>query len=975
MSAPKVFALPPGVPVPEAFARGFRGRHGGADPLHIARTLILANTPRARRRIEEALADAAPGSRLLPRVAVLTDLGGDPLGLPDTPPAIEPMRRHLRLVRLVEAYLGEGGAAAAPDLADALEALLDELDEEGLGPEALEDPTEGLHAEHWARMRAFVDLVRQTWPAIRAEEEGGAPDPVARQRLAVEARIAAWQAAPPDAPVIAAGSTGARATTARLLAAVARLPTGAVVLPGLDTSLPPDIHEPVAAGHAPEHPQAPFARLLGALGIGPGDIEPWDAEMPAAPRLRLLREALRPAPVTDAWQARAPALAREAEAATAGLALIEAANAREEAGAIAVAIREALETPGRRVALVTPDAQLARRVTAELARFSVIPDDSLGRPLANAPPAVFLRLLAEAAALPPEPVRLAGLLQHPLMRAGTSRRDHLALARAYEREVLRRDAGVGLRPGALPPWPGAGEAGAAWHGRVAAALGEVAGPLARGAPLAEVAAAHRTAAEALSREGPEAAPVLWEGSAGEAARGVLDRLGRAADAHGPGPVAGWPALLANLLGRAEIRPDPATPHPRVAILGPREARTEDADLVILAGLVDGVWPALPAPDPWLSRPMRAAAGLPPPESLTGLSAHDFYHAAARPEVVLARAERRGGAPTVPSRWLVRLASLMGGLAEGRALAAMRARGDRLLVLARRLHRPEAETPPAPRPRPSPPQEARPRTLSVTEVERLVTDAYSVYARRVLDLRPAEPLGRLADARDRGEVIHAVLERFVRDTADALPEGEAARARLLEVADAVLAEQVPWPDLRRVWRARLLRAADWFLAGEAARRAGGRPAAYEVKGEHRLETAAGALTLTAKADRIDLLADGSAAIYDYKTGQPPGPSDIGRGRSHQLHLQAAMLAAGAFEGLEALEARRGAYIGLTGSGDGGREVAVEALAAEAPDHLRKVARLVARYLSDAPFTARGRPGLAHPEGDYDHLARRAEWEGR
>ena len=983
-----LYTLPPGVPVARSFVRGFRRRHGDAPPERIARMLVLVNTPRAGRAVEEALAAAAGGPGLLPRIETLAGLGADPLAAPDLPPAIAPLRRELRLLRLVERYLAADRAAAAPPaaapaLAEALAGLLDEMDEAGLAADSLEAAVEAgtAGAAHWARLLDFVDIVRRAWPAIRAEDEAGAMDPKARQRAAVDALIERWQAAPPAAPVIAAGSTGAVASTARLLAAIARLPGGAVVLPGLDPELPRDIWAEIAAGRAPDHPQAPFARLLLALDMAPGDVRPW-AEAPASPRRALITEALRPAPVSDAWTAALPALAGGTAAAAAGLTLVEAPTPRAEAGAVALAIRRALDVPERRVLLVTPDAALARRVTAELARFAVTPDDSLGRPLAQTPPAVFLRLVLAAAGPGTDATTLAALLAHPVMRAGAGRAAHLARARDYERAVLRGPL-ARPAPGRLPARPprtdesdaarDARAAEDAWRAEIEDTLAPLAAALARAAPLAETLAAHRAAAEALSGAGPDGTGALWSGSDGAALGALLDELAGAADAHGAA-MASYPALLQTLLAGREVRPEPTAPHPRVAILGPREARMEDADLVILAGLAEGTWPALPGADPWLSRPMRARLALPSPETRIGLSAHDFYHAALRGEVILTRAARSDAGPLLPSRWLTRLTTLMQGVADGAALEGMRARGQALLAHLPAIHGPGPARPPAPRPMPRPDVLARPRRLSVTEIETLVRDAYAIYARHVLGLAPLDPPGRARDARDRGTVFHTIMEEFARDTAAALPAPGTARAALMAAADRVLAEAVPEPDLRRVWRARLARVADWFVAAEAERRARARPAALEARGTAVFPAPAGDFTLVAKADRIDLREDGRAEILDYKTGQPPSRPQIAQGFNQQLHLQAAILAAGGFGNLGPREAAAGAFVGLTGAGAGGKVTEIADLAGELADHRARFLALIAAYDAGAPYISRGRAETLRGEGDYDHLARRDEWEG-
>src|SRR5690606_40649772 len=95
-------------------------------------------------------------------------------------------------------------------------------------------------------------------------------------------------------------------------------------------------------------------------------------------------------------------------------------------------------------------------------------------------------------------------------------------------------------------------------------------------------------------------------------------------------------------------------HPRLFIWGPLEARLQHADRIILGGLNEGTWPGDASIDPWLNRPMRAELAIEPPERRIGLAAHDFASGASAGGVVLTRALKVGGAPTVASRWLLRL---------------------------------------------------------------------------------------------------------------------------------------------------------------------------------------------------------------------------------------------------------------------------------------------------------------------------------
>lgn len=948
---PRLFAIPPGVSFAESFAAGYLARAADARPEEAARVRLLVNTVRALRDIAEALADAAPGPTVLPVLECLGDLGADPLVRPDLPPAEPGIVRQLRLTRQVEDFLARENAlappAAAPALAEALARLQDELADTGLAQDALDAAAEGDFAAHWERTLVF----------LRGAGGGEAPCARSRQREAVEALVSEWRAAPPGTPVIAAGSTGSVGSTAELLEGIARLPQGAVVLPGFDAGIDPSIWENLTA----DHPMAPFAPLLARLGMAPADVRPWrEAAHPAPARLALLTQALRPAPVTDAWQSARGELAAIAPGATAQLSLIEADSPRREAAAIALTVRAAIEAPERTVAVVTPDAGLARRITAELARFEIVPDDSLGQPLETAPAGAFLRMVLAA----PEggPVAAIALLKHPMARISGDRAAHLAAARRYE--MALRAAGP-QPPALLPPWPDADAGDAAWHAAAMAALAPLAGALRAGAPLPELVGHHGAAAEALS------AGTVWQGEDGIAAARRMEEIARHAPAHGPGRVPDYPGLFRRLLGGAQLRPRPNERHPRVAIWGPAEARIRRADVMILAGLNDGTWPALPAADPWLSRPMRAAAGLTEPERQVGLSAHDFMGAAAAGEVILTRATRAEGAPTVPSRWLTRIANLLGGTAPD-ALGAMRARGRGWLDLLAHTHHPAADIPRAPRAAPRPPAEARPMALPITGVEELVRDPYATYARHVLKLAPLEALGRRADARERGTLLHDLMERFIGAT---MPDWPGDPDPLFDrLAADILAGARIETSQRLLWRGRIARFRDAFLKRETERRQLGTPVLLEARAKAALPTPAGDFILRGRIDRIDRLDGGDFALYDYKSGQLPGKNEVGL-FALQLHLGAVLLQAGGVQDLGPGEPGEAAYLGLTADaparylepGDGD----VPAAARRAQHEL---AELIAAYADPArPYISRLRCQREGEPRDFDHLARRAEWE--
>ncbi len=982
---PRILACPPGADFPRALVDGILERSRDLPPEALARVEIFVNTQRMQRRIADLF--ARTGALLLPRLRLVTALAGDPIVGPASPPlapAVSPLRRRLELAQLVARLLDKepdlAPRAAIFDLADSLALLLAEMHDEDVPPTAIAALDVSDRSGHWRRAQKFLQIVNRYF----APDAGPPPDANARQREVVEHLVRGWETSPPDHPVIVAGSTGSRGPTALLMQAVAGLPQGAVVLPGFDFDMPERAWEQLDnALTGEDHAQFRFRTLLVRAGLTPDQVQPWHpgATAPCPARNRLVSLALRPAPVTSEWLREGPRLRGVAEALS-DVALIEAPSERAESVAIALALRRALDA-GKTAALVTPDRILTRRVRAALDRWRIEPDVSLGDPLDQTAPGRLLRHVAELMGRPLTAAALLVVLKHPLVHSGGARAAHLRRLRALEL-AWRRNGPVFPTRADLMGWaqeqaltpgnmqadtdPGSDDAAAtiAWASWIADALEPLPGIAAQ--PLDRMLAAHLACVCALAA-GPDAdgAGALWDGAAGTEARRCIDELQREAPHGATFTPAEYAPFLRAVLARHEVR-DPVRPHSGVMIWGTLEARVQGADLVILGGLNEGTWPELPPPDAWLSRDMRHRAGLPVPERRIGLSAHDFQQAIGASEVILSRSLRSDDAQTVASRWLNRLTNLLGGMSdEGRsALAGMRARGASWLDLARALETP-VPVPPEPRPAPAPPVSARPVELPVTAIQRLIRDPYAIYARYVLRLRPLDPLLRDADAPLRGTVLHKVLEQFVRN-ADMTANGDALRARLLEIADRVLADHAPWPAVRLLWRARLERVADTFLQGERARRAMGSPAALERAGAYRFDDVG--FRLTAKADRIDRAPDGTWLIYDYKTGTVPNPTEMAH-FDKQLLLEAVLAEHGGFAGLDPAPVSVVAHIGL---GSKPRFDPIRLVPGDTARVEREFKALIARFQDPKQgfMSRRAVQSLRHG-GDYDHLARYGEWD--
>ena len=961
--SPRIFALPPGADFPAELVRGLQERLAGKPPKAMAEVQLYVNTARMRRRIIDLF--CTNGAGFLPSIRLITEIGAKTLlaGLPAPTP---PLRRKLELAQLISALIDTDSSfaprASIYDLTDSLAALMDEMQGEGVSPDDISGLDVTQHSEHWKRTQSFLAIVTSYLG------DSSAKDGEARQRAVIKHLTDRWEALPPQGPVIVAGSTGSRGTTALFMQAVAGLPQGALVLPGYDFAMPEKIWGALDTDSiAEDHPQYRFHALLSALEVSHSSVELWRAAAtaPCPARNALVSLALRPAPITDQWLTEGVKLTNLAEA-TANVALIEAASPRAEALAIALILRKAAED-GRTAALITPDRGLTRQVTAALDRWRILPDDSAGRPLALSAPGRLLRHVAGLFGQRLTAEALLTLLKHPLTATGADRGMHLKLTRDLELD-LRRKGPVFPTGDDLVAWAATQHEPAAnrWAAALALALRGTESVTTR--PLADHISHHQSLTESLAKgASPTGNGALWAEDAGIKALAVMQDLAAQAAFGADMSPQDYNALFTSLINQGDVR-NPAQPHPHIMIWGTLEARVQGADLVILGGLNDGTWPKLPDPDPWLNRDMRQKAGLLLPDRQIGLSAHDFQQAIAAPEVVLTRAHRNADAETVASRWLNRLTNLLDGLPDqgGKAtLAEMRAKGAAWLAQAQALEDPVVEIPPAHRPSPRPPVDHRPKQLYVTAIARLIRDPYAIYAREILRLFPLDPLQQPPDARLRGQILHSVLQEFVLNRPANEPRLD-ARARLLQTAATLLAADVPFPAARALWQARLARAADFFLDFEAAE--GGTPLVIEEVGSTRVAPLD--FTLNARPDRIDLMPDGRLHIMDYKTGAPPAEKQQ-KLFDNQLLLQAAMAQRGGFGATLPQDVARITYIGL---GANPSTVQTEITPEITGEVWEKLHKLIGDYQSPGQgYTSRRALFETNIIGDYDHLARHGEWQ--
>ncbi len=975
--APRWFNIPAHRPFVTDLAQGLFDALSPLGPETLSQALILTPTRRGARALIDAFVGASGGQAILPpQIRPLGDLdeGEAPFEpgdlVVDLPAAISPLRRRFELVSLVVAHQDKLrralDASQALELSDALGSFLDSLQiEEVTVADGLTDLVSAELAEHWHVSREFLEMALADWPKRLAEL--GLVDVSARRVALLRALAAQWESDPPRGVLIAAGSTGTAPATADLLAVIARAPQGAVVLPGLDDSLADTAWDEVEE----QHPQGAMKRLLTRAGLDRDAVKLW----PGSPTLgvdgrwrrRVINEALRPAKATADWLNAIEALRDEGRTdgidaiaeGLRGLSVITTRAEDETATVAALLLREALEVPGQTAALVAPDQGLARRVATKLARWGIIADSSAGLALAGCPCAVLTNLVAKAVIDPLDPVVMLAILKHPLARFGL---EPAVLETA--RESLERQ---GLRGSRRSDWAGLE---ARLEGQ-AAALDLLARFRAALTPAVATSGETPTLAARGLTESLELladAADLWSGVGGEALSRLLAGLIDEAEGLPTASARGFADLLQRLIAGESVRTGGAT-HPRLRILGAIEARLTRADRLIVAGLEEGVWPQGPPIDPFLSRPMRQALGLPPPERRIGLAAHDFAQAACAPEVILLHSERRDGAPAVKSRWLWRLETLARG--AGLTLPGR----PETLAWARSLDAAK-DYRPAKRPAPIPPMADRPRKMAVTRIEALTRDPYAVWARDILRLHPLKRPDEAMDVRTRGTAIHRAFEVFVINHPGAVPANAAALFEGYYLA-ALEAEGMPHEAMARE-TALAKEAAEWVAALERERRADGREIIVEASGELSLNLLGGRFTVTAKADRIEIDPAGFGHILDYKTGSAPSAKMVRTGFSPQLTLTAAILTGGGFPSLGRPEPGDLTYLSVTGRKPAGRvetrATAGEESAEAASKALDGLAKLIGRYDDPAqPYLSRSAPQFVHMYvSDYDHLARVFEW---
>ncbi len=1014
-----VFSIAPGAPflktLVDALCDGtlVEGFKDNGDPLALSTVTIYVPTRRAARALRSEFARRnASGASILPVIKPLgefdEDLGffdetGESLSL-DEPIGKE--ERILQLARLVRQWAGQipgavrelfgedpmvlpSTSADAVWLARDLASLMDEVEREGGDWQKLNAIVSEALAGWWQLTLSFMEIVVRHWPDFLQQE--GFSDPATHRNQVLRAETARLASNGSTGPVIAAGSTGSVPATAELLEVIARLPQGAVILPGLDFDLPDEAWDtldqqdetPSVVGH----PQFGLKSLLKKfMALRSDVIEIGDVSDTLMARGKVISAALMPADVTHLWSKM-----RDLDISSGFDEVCEIVAPSEslEALSIAVALREAVENKAFPAALVTTDRTLARRVSAELERFGIKADDSGGTPLDQTPPAALFQMMLDVVFDTPDPARFLALLKHPLIALGmelkTARRGAEVLEIiAMRGTVVPLDITSILQ---LVASPGTSDDPhqQRWTDRyepedielaadIGVALGVALQPLidlrdAKDISVGLACSVSVAAFEALGRDVGGSVKALYDSEAGEAFAKHLRALVSVSDSYSFN-ASEWPSVYRALTHGLSVKPRLGS-DPRVFIWGALEARLQEVKTVILGGLNEKSWPARPADDPFLSRGMKSSIGIAPPERRVGLAAHDFQMFLGAKRVILSRAARIEGAPSVPSRWLQRLHAVLGEVRT----KAMHTRAEPYLAWARGLDL-GRKSDLAKRPNPKPPLDLRPARFSVTEIEKLIRDPYAIHAKRILGLEPLQDLLRNPDVLERGHLFHTIAEVFVRDRKSVPGTAQ----ELTAVGKRLFAEEALPPETEALWWRRFERMVQDFITFETER--AGTVASYGVELQSaKIAISDTGVTLGGRADRIDLLHSGMADIIDYKTGNTPSLKQAYQLLAPQLALEAALMARGGFFSGKAVSANDLLYVRLKANGAVNPESVLSAKDNSAADDASalgerawlKLTELVRYYLVlEHGYLSRRAPFKSAFDGDYDHLARVQEW---
>lgn len=941
-------------------------------PEELAEVLFLLPSRRACQNLKEAFVrQNGRAPTILPQIRPLADDEDDEFYLSGNAdfsfslkPAVPPFYRALVLTKMImrtpkQWGLGDISAAQAYALAQNLSELIDLTRENNLSFDNITNIVREEYAEHWQQILQLLAIITLHWPKILQEE--GYIDSSARKAELLREQIKIWQQNPPTQKIVIAGTTAGFPLLKELVKTVLSFADSEVYLYGVDNYLSENDWDKIDENH----PQFELKELLDFLKLKRSDVLPLESVKMSA-KQRFVSEIMRPASTTAEWQkiVHNKFCADDFDY----LKIINCDDLRQEAYAIALIMRETLETPEKTAALVTTDRNLARRTVAELKRWNIIADDSSGQPLHLSPIGIYLRLIVNVLEQDFSKVSLLALLKHPFTKCSMAadeykiavyhlerkwRNDKNAQNLSAEQENLLNFLYAALKP-----------------------LNDLYfAPQLNFAQMFEI---HIKTAEKLADTPNKSGDkIIWRQEAGMTAAKFVAQFSTQAQILGDIPSNDYAKMLTALLAERSVRVQFGQ-HPRLKILGPIEARLQHFNVTIIGEANEGKWPETAQADMWMSRPMKKEFGMPLPERAIGIAAADFAHLLHGEKVYVTRAEKDGGTPTTKSRWLLRLETVLAAnyadLPEKEIKAAYEFIYDKKFVnWSKNLERSSSEeisahklNPPAPKP----PLYARPRKLSAGKFAEWMADPYSIFARYILQLYPLENLDKPQSAADYGNLIHDMLAEFNSKYSSAYPPREKAVDELEKIALKLMEERSIPSETAAFWKPNVAAAIEWIVETEEKYRQNVKLLHNEVCGKFIYQAKGGDFALEARADRVEETVDGKINIIDYKTGTIPSKPSVKAGYSPQLSVEAIIAENGGFPPVRKGKIGKLSYWKINDKTvDFNEEESAEAL----KNAEKRIRSLIEVFDDDStPYYSHPNPSQTSSNHDYEHLSRYSEW---
>ncbi len=940
-------------------------------PEKLSEVLFLLPSRRACKNLQEAfvrLNGRTP--TILPEIRAIADIeeenilfNNNTLSL-DIKPIIKQKHRAFILTKIIiqtpaKWGLSDISTSQAYALAQNLSALIDLVEENELDFANLKNIVREEYAEHWQQILQLLDIITRYLPEIL--NDMNCQNSAKYQIELLRNQIKLWQTTKPKKKIVIAGTTAGFPVLKELVKTVLELENGEVYLYELDTYLDDESWEKIDENH----PQFELKELLDHLNLKRHDIIPAE-DVKITSKQRFISEIMRPSTTSSKWQQIIAHKFNRNELDY--LKILNCDDLRQEAYAIALIMREVLETPEKTAALITSDRNLARRVVSELKRWNIIADDSSGQPLHLSTLGIYMRLIINVLEQNFSKTSLLALLKHPFTKCGMPTDKYKIMVYHIERN-WRND-------------------------KFAEPLNEEENNLlsflyqnlktlndmyfAPTLNFKQMFEEHIRTAETLANTTTKTGDkIIWRKEDGIAAAKFVAETALYADILGNIPSNDYGIMFSLLLSEQTVR-NKFGQHPRIKILGPIEARLQKFDVTIIGEANEGKWPQTMQADMWMSRPMKKEFGIPLPERSVGISAADFAHLLAGNKVYITRAEKDNGTPTNKSRWLLRLETVLSAnFADSEVKNIKNSYAfmydTKYLNLAKNYERANAEDIASHKidaPAPKPPLYARPRKLSAGSFADWLSDPYIIYARYILNLYPLDKLDKPLNQLDYGVFIHAVLNEFNNKYPATYPPKNQAVTELTQIADKLLLEWNVAPEILAFWKPNITTTIEWIVNEEIKHRENIKFVYNEIEGQTIYKAKGGDFIIKARADRIEQTKDNELNIIDYKTGSAPKINTVKQGFAPQLSTEALIAENGGFPNITSKKINTLAYWKPND-----KVVLLDKkTTAEALENAKKRIFTLIEDFDDenTPYYSHPHPAHASGNKNYEHLSRYLEW---